>query len=156
MPHQSNPHQTLSPAPALQHLKPFVGHWQVEGQNLTGALTGVDAQLRGEQVYEWLPGNFFLLSRWNRQFDDTQHAGLGIIEYDQESRFFHSRNYNSLGYARNYKLYQEQNAWKLDGPNERATIEFAPDGNSYAEYWEISEDGLGWTPLRRLEGKRVG
>jgi len=155
IPHQSNPHQTLSPAPALQLLKPFVGIWQVAGQNLIGAPVGADAEVTGEQHYEWFPGSFFLVNRWERHFDDGSHLGLGMISYNPTTNSFSSVSFDNLGYSRSYKLYPQQNAWKFDGSNERATIEFSQDGQSYAEYWEISENGTNWTPLCRLEGQRI-
>ncbi len=154
IPHQSNPHQILSPAPDLQHLKIFVGRWHLEGQNLIGAPIGADLPVTGEQVYEWFSGNFFLLSRWERRFGDGSHLGMGVICYDTASHLFSSSNYDNLGYCRTYKLHQELGIWKINGTSERATIEFSADGRRYVEYWEISEDGDSWTPLCRLEGSK--
>ncbi len=155
IPHQSNPHQVFTPPSALQHLKVFIGQWQINGQNLDGAPLGADLPVTGEQSYEWFPGHFFMISRWERQFGDGQYTGLGIISYDPATHFFSASNYDNLGYARTYKLYQEHGAWKYVGEQERATLEFSPDGNTYNEYWEIAEEGGNWMPLCRLEGRKI-
>jgi hypothetical protein len=55
------------PHPDLQALDRLVGTWQVTG----GA--------RGQMVYEWMPGRFFLMQRIDFQHGQNSVQGLEII-----------------------------------------------------------------------------
>lgn len=150
------PHtQHMEPAKELEQLIMFAGSWTVEGENLAGAPIGADTRLIGNVTYEWLPGNYFMVCRWNRHFGDATHIGIGVIGYKPDTNEFSTDNYDNLGDARTYTITAEQRTWKFTGDNERATMKFSEDGKTFSEYWEISKDGIIWHPLCDMKGTRV-
>ncbi|CAN5492175.1 hypothetical protein BH09BAC3_BH09BAC3_38510 [soil metagenome] len=152
--HKNDTH--ITPAKELQQLSIFLGKWQVEGQNHENAPVGPGNKINGEETYEWMQGEFFMISKWDRQIGEVNHTGIGLIHYDTESGFFSADQYDNLGYNRTYLLVQDKNVWKLIGNNERATIEFNKNGNSFTENWDInSDDGAMWKPLCSLMGRRM-
>lgn len=144
-------HAKRTPGPHQQQLAAFLGAWK-----LTGTLAGSDAPVVGRQVYELLPGNFFIAGHWDRKFGDVHHIGTSILGYQPDTRTLFAHNFDNLGYARKYVLSLSERTWKFSGQFERATIEFAADGNSFTEVWHRSKDGKTWTPLCNLEGRRHG
>ena len=129
----------------------FVGTWIVEGQNKEGAPVAPGAQVSGKETYEWLPGEYYLVYRWDRCFGSDQHTGIGIIGYDDSSQTYASHNFDNLGYSRTYQVHIADGSWTLTGERERARLVFSDDGNVMTANWEISGDGFDWTPLCELK-----
>ena len=151
-----NKHTPTTPSKELQQLSIFLGKWQVEGQNHEHVPHGPCNKVAGEESYEWMPGEFFLISKWDRHVGEVNHIGIGLIHYDAESGFFSADHYDNFGFNRTYLLVQDRNVWKYIGDKERATIEFNRNGNSYTENWEVSHDhGATWKPLCSLLGRRM-
>lgn len=147
--------QTKIPAEELKQLTVFIGKWNVEGKNLAGAPVGPDNTVTGDESYTWLPGDFFVMGKWNHQFPEGEHIGTSIIEYDTLSHAFTTHNFDNLGYARQYKLDQNQNTWMFTAEKERATRIFGAGGNSFTEHWEILRDEADWQPLCVLNGTKT-
>ena len=62
---------------------------------------------------------------------------------------------NNLGYERRYRIELDDHTWKFLGRWERVTITFSPDGRSFRETWEVTEDGSKWKPLCDLQATKV-
>lgn len=62
--------QSKTPAPALQSLMGLVGSWKIEGKNSPAAPEEPETPVHGEDTYEWLPGNFYLVNRWQHLFKE--------------------------------------------------------------------------------------
>lgn len=143
------------PCDELKKLQIFAGKWIVEGQNLSGALLAPNTEIAGVQTYDWLPGNFFLVGKWDRQFDNDEHIGIGIFGYDPTTQEFNLTNYDNMGFVRDYHVSFYRNIWKFNGEKERATIIFSSDGQTYIEDWEILKDNYSWQPLCTLKSKKI-
>lgn len=148
---------TKSPEPVeeLKKLQPFVGKWIVEGQNLSGAPVAPNTEVAGVQTYEWLPGNFFLVEKWDRQFDNSEHIGIGMFGYDLAKHEFYLTNYDNRGFARTYDVDSYRHIWKFSGLKERATIIFSSDDQTFIEDWEILNDNFVWQPLCTLKSTKI-
>lgn len=146
--------QIPQPSEELKKLQVFAGKWLVEGQNLSGAPIAPNTEIAGVQTYDWLPGNFFLVGKWDRQFDVAEHIGIGMFGYDQEKQEFFLTNYDNLGFVRKYDVFSYRHIWKFTGTRERATIIFSPDGQTYIEDWEILNN-YNWQPLCTLKSKKI-
>jgi hypothetical protein len=142
------------PSEELKKLQIFAGKWIVEGQNLSGAPIAPNTEVAGVQTYDWLPGNFFLVGKWDRQFDEAEHIGIGLFAYDTEKKEFCLTNYDNMGYARKYEVLSYRHVWKLTGEKERATIIFSADGQTFIEDWEIMNN-FNWQPLCTLKSKKI-
>jgi hypothetical protein len=135
---------------AHRRLGAFAGSWNVSGRNLGGAPTAADSKVTGEERYEWMPGNFFLVSHFDRQFTDGgRHTGMGVFKYDTTNDAYSLHAFDNLGYARKYAVSVEGDQWKYYGDRERAEIRFTDDGRTMHIYWEIAKDGT-WHPLCEL------
>jgi len=151
----SDPHAPRARESEHEQLDVFVGAWRISGRNAAAAPSADGSPVTGEQAYEWLPGRFFLASRWHRRFSSGAHVGTGILGFDPEAGALFAHHFDNLGYARKYRLTVRGRLWTLEGPWERATIAFGADGDSFTETWEISEDGARWRPLCELEATRA-
>ena len=135
-----------NPIRQLELLRPLIGKWHIDGQNLEGAAENAGTSVTGEAKYEWLPGGFFLIYKWYRVFKDSEHIGVGMISWE-EGRGFSVTNYDNLGFKSTYNITQENNEWKFSGEKERAVIVFSKDGKSFTENRELLENDKTWKPL---------
>lgn len=142
--------------PTKEHtlLEAFVGKWIVEGENFPVGPNEAHTAVKGVQSYEWLAGGFFIIYKWDRYFGPNSHQGMGIISHDELHHTFQINNYDNKGYVRIYQISYKNEAWHFTGGNERATIQFSSDGNSFSEKWEIC-DKKNWKTLCLLTGKRI-
>ena len=142
--------ETPNVGPAHRRLDAFAGRWSVTGRNLDGAPTAAGSQVTGEERYEWMPGNFFLVSHFDRQFTDgSRHTGMGVFRYDAATDAYFLHAFDNLGYARKYAVRAHNHHWKITGDRERAEIGFSDDGRTMRTYWEVAKDGA-WHPLCEL------
>ena len=141
-------HEKRVVGPEHRRLDVFVGRWRVEGRNAPQAPGSPGTSVLGEESYEWLPGGFFLMNRWNRRFSDGGiHQGTGIIGHEPGGETYTNQAFDNLGYARNYALSNNGRTWSFAGKWERATVTFSDDGRHLQTRWEISKDGNIWQPL---------
>ena len=152
----SGPHSSLDimagkvpsePTPQHKRLDIFLGRWSIEGQNSENAPGASGARIIGEELYDWLPGNFFLSYHWVHRMEDHSHKGVGILGYNVESAEYFAHNYDNMGYVRHYHVHVEADTWTVSGDYERARIVFSIDGRNMRVNWEILKQGKSWMPL---------
>ena len=140
---------TVSNRDALEALKPLVGEWSI----LAGFGDTPPADIGARVRFEWLPGERFLVQRWEVPVPEAPD-GLAIIGADPESEGEYLQHYfDSRGVARVYKMSLEDGVWKLwrDEPDfspldfsQRFTGTLDEDGGTIAGRWEICHDGETW------------
>lgn len=139
---------------ALKPLMVFNGTWNVEGKNLSWAPAFANAPLTGTQKVDVM-GTRFLVANWNYKVDKTnEHSGIMIIGTDTDSSKPKVHLFDNEGSLRVYELKIDDHLWTLKGEEERATLEFAKDGKTYRELWEIKHDGT-WKPLCERNGTKT-
>ena len=142
--------------PEHRRLDAFAGSWKVTGTNLGGAPNAPNSTVTGEERYEWMPGNFFLVSHFDHRFGDGgQHTGMSVYRYDATTRCYSTHAFDNLGFARRYAVSVDGQRWTYSGDHERATIEFSTDGRTMSVYWELAADGSTWQPLCQLTLTKV-
>jgi len=147
---------TPNVGPEHQRLSAFTGAWSVTGTNHPTAPSGAASQVSGEERYEWMPGNFFLVMHFDRHFTDgTRHTGMGVFKYDATTRAYSLHAFDNLGFARRYAVSADGNRWKYSGDHERAEILFGADGRSMQITWEIAKDAKTWAPLCELTATKT-
>jgi hypothetical protein len=149
------------PDPELERLEVFAGSWTTEGELGPGAEQGPDSPQAGTPVtgtdsYEWVPGRFFMLHRWNWKIGETSFEGMSVIGYDPETSAFPMHNFDNLGYSRMYQASVTDRTWTYLGVSERAVVVVGEDGNSITYRWERRENGNDWLPLCEVRTARVG
>lgn len=150
-----DPHALRTLQPRHRHLDAFVGRWQVSGRNADSAPSAPNSPISGENVFERVPGGFYLLSRFNHQNDSGAHAGVGVMGLDESDAFF-VHNFDNLGYERRYSLELIDGVWHFKGRFERARLVFGQDGQSFEERWELSKDGERFELLCEMRSVKLG
>ncbi|NVB83890.1 MAG: DUF1579 family protein [Kofleriaceae bacterium] len=143
----ADPHAGRTPGAVQALLRMFVGRWQIEGQNSLSAPTAKGSAVHGEDVYEMMPGGFFLRGEWQHGFDQGEHIGSCMLGFHPDKGSLCAHTYDNLGFTREYVLTVRDRTWRFAGRYERATYVFAEDGRSFEQHWEISRNGLAWQPL---------
>jgi hypothetical protein len=139
----------MSSRDALETLEPFVGEWKLAAAFGDGAPADIGARV----TFEWLPGERFLVQRWEVPIPEAPD-GIAIIGDDPESEGNYLQHYfDSRGVARVYKMSVEDGIWKLwrDEPDfspldfsQRFAGTLGDDGKTITGTWEISHDGETW------------
>jgi hypothetical protein len=85
---------TPTPSSEIQRLGALVGRWRSEG-HIVGE---VPVPITGTDIYEWLPGGFFLVHHVDVVVGTQQVQALEVIgEYDPATDSFTGRAYDNLG-----------------------------------------------------------
>ena len=136
--------------PEHQRLSVFVGEWTTEGQ--TTGDEGPAAPIRSSDEYEWLPGNFFVVHRWDGTVGETEVHGIEIIGFDPNSGDYRTHFFDSEGNAGSEQLRVQDRTWTWLGRQvmgsdwHRCTSVVSDDGNSMRAKHERSNDGKSWMP----------
>jgi Protein of unknown function (DUF1579) len=138
----------LQRGPAHERLSACIGDWHATGK------LGANGVMRCLESYSWLPGEFFIEYRFDRDVGGNKHAGAGLIGYDEARDRYFAFFVDNMGYARTYEMTIEGPTWTLTGKWERATITFEPHRNRMSAHWEHSSDGREWQLLCEYEGPR--
>lgn len=150
--HKTRKVAVKAPEPSLElkRLQVFVGKWLVEGQNFAAAPVAPNSEFTGVQTYDWFPGNFYLVEKWDRQFNDDENIGIGMFGFNEEVQEFYLTTYDNMGHERIYTIDSYRHIWKFTSRNERGTIVFSSDEQTFIEDWEILKD-FNWQPLATLK-----
>jgi hypothetical protein len=133
----------------LAALAPFVGAWRI----LAAFESTPPADIGARVSFEWLPGERFLIERWEVPVPEAPD-GIAIIGADPASEGRYLQHYfDSRGVARVYRMSIEDGVWRLwrDEPDfspldfsQRFTGTFSADGQTISGRWEICHDGETW------------
>lgn len=151
-----DPHATRMLQELHGRLSAFIGRWSVTGRNSDAAPAAPNSPISGENHFEWLPGQFFVVGRFRHDNGAGTHAGASILGVDEESGELFARNFDNLGYERKYTVSIENGVWRFVGRFERAKLVFGQDGRSYEERWELSKDGEQFVPLCEMRATKLG
>lgn len=140
----------------LEALKIFIGKWKIGGNNFSSVQDDAGTPVNGEDHYEWIEGNFFIIGRWQHLTGGKgDHLGVSILGYDTEAEQYFTRNFDNLGFEREYILTPDGNTWKFSGEKERAIRKFSNDGNAYNEHWEVRSTQGRWIPLCIMSARKI-
>jgi hypothetical protein len=146
---------------AHRQLDVFAGMWRARGEWYGGPDQTPDdpraspAVWTSEETYEWLPGGFFMLHRWDAQIGTRAFKGTEIIGYDEaEGRFF-AQMFDNAGNHPEYVAMVSGNTWTLSEPSARAMVTLSGDGNRMELRWEWRQREGAWLPLCDRTANRV-
>jgi hypothetical protein len=97
-----------APASELKQLVVFQGKWKIEGKNFPALPEGPSIPVWGEDNYQWLEGNYFLIDTWQHLVEGGGHKGLSVMGFDAKAQKLFTRNLDNLGFERMYWLEVEQ------------------------------------------------
>jgi hypothetical protein len=138
----------------LAALRPFVGTWAME--TTTGPV--------GRTVWEWMPGEQFLIQRW--QVDgEGPPDGLAIIGLSPGEPGYIQHYFDSRGMVRLYSMRFDLGMWTLTRTrpdfsplhfSQRYAGSFSSDGDTIEGRWQTSDDGQSWRLDFTLTYRRSG
>src|SRR5262245_49644551 len=123
--------------PALRRLDRLVGSWSMEG-NVVGS---DERNIRGETMFRWLPGGFFLEQRARIDFMGLRIDSLELIGHDPDTDTFPSTVFS------NFSPLPLPYRWDVQGDSVTITVSYQPLDATFTGSWR--EDGTfsgGWRP----------
>jgi hypothetical protein len=137
---------------AHERLGVFLGKWHAEGASFAVGQTienprGAIEKWISDETYEWLPGNFFLMQRWDAMTGVNEFKGTAIIHYDAQAGTYMTRAYENHGFINDYITRVDGHIWTFAAETNRGRIEFVDSGNTQNINWEWRTDGINWLPL---------
>ena len=146
--------QSTTPQRGPQHerLEAFVGRWTLTGRQHESPI-GPAADITASESYEWLPGGFFLIHRFEGRLGAQPMACLEIVEHDAGAGCHRFHAFYNDGRTMHWEAREEGDTWTLAGewPGEggrpaqvRCTMWFIDDGHTRTARWERSTDGKSW------------
>jgi hypothetical protein len=156
------PAQAPRPGPEHQRLEVFLGKWTQEGQAQVSPY-GPAGKVTSTDTYEWLPGGFFMLHRWEARQGTVEFKATEILGYDAHNRVYTSRVFDNFGNSALWKATLHGNTWTWTGDSEvggkplkeRCTFAFGNPATSFSLKCAYSTDGAKWLPNFELTSTRA-
>lgn len=146
---------------AHRQLDVFAGSWRARGESFGSPEQSADEPRANgvvwtsEESYEWLPGGFFMLHKWDAKVGTHPFKGTEIIGYDESAGTFFTRMFDNAGNHPEYVATVAGNVWTFEEPSTRAMVSVSNDGNRMELHWEWRKDGGDWLPLCDRTANRV-
>jgi hypothetical protein len=145
---------TTPATPELEPLEIFIGKWITDGE-VVGAPDTPGVKILASDVYEWMPGGFFVLHTAYGRIGDTEVGGTEIIGYDSAAKAYRTQFFDSQGGITTETLTPGDGTWRWQGEKVRATSVFSEDGKTQACLHERSDDGVSWVPAMNVTLRKV-
>jgi hypothetical protein len=150
------------PGPEQQRLEIYLGKWTQVGEAQASPY-GPAGKLTSTDTYEWLPGGFFMLHRWEARQGAVEFKATEILGYDARKRVYTSHFFDNFGNSGSYKTTVQGNTWTTTGDSEvggkplkeRLTTVFGKPATSCSLKAEYSTDGAKWLPNFSLTSTRA-
>src|SRR5262245_23535022 len=147
------PGQSPKPGPEHQRLDVFLGKWNQAGEAQASPY-GPAGKMTSTDTFEWLPGGFFMLHRWEARQAGLDFKATEIIGYDSKSKVYTSHFFDNFGNSGSWKYTMQGNTWVTTGESEvggkplkeRCTTVIANPATTYSVKCEYSMDGTKWLP----------
>ncbi len=146
---------------SLEHLNVFHGKWLTSGTQHQGPL-GDAAKITAVETYEWLPGERFLIHRFDGRVGDNPAACIEVIGRDAADDDYPVNTFYNNGVANQWRLNERDGSWLLTGKwdaggepaDVRCTTVFSDDGCAMAGKWEYSRDGSNWETFWEVDARK--
>ena len=159
----SSTHASQAPQHGAEHerLKVFLGKWHAEGFSFSQGQNkseprGKPEKWVSDETCEWLPGQFFMLQRWDAMTGTSPFKGLAILSHNGNTGAYMTRSYENRGFIRDYATSVGGDVWSFVGDTERAQVEFTDGGKTQRIFWEWRKPGEDWLPLCDRVARRLG
>ncbi len=149
-----NNSSACKPAPELERFQVFNGRWLTEGE--TAAMPDAPAvRIVASDVYEWAPGDHFVMHPAYGRIGDVGVGGLEVIGYEASTGQYRTHFFDSQGNIITETLSYRLGAWIWQGVNVRCTGTFTDDGKTLTARHERSSDGIQWEPLMTVTLRKI-
>jgi hypothetical protein len=145
----------------LRRLEAFAGSWTTVGTTQAGHQSGA-GKLVTTETFEWMPGGFFLVHRWDSQMGSTAVNGLEVIGFDSRTKSYTSRFFDSTGTSGTLRATPQGNAWTWAGdadlfgkPIKQRCTMILVNPDTFTNKCEYSPDGFKWLTALESRSTRV-
>jgi predicted enzyme related to lactoylglutathione lyase len=160
-------HSAPVPDPALRRLDFLVGRWRIEGQTMPG-FPGPAMSSSSTETFEWLPGGFFLVHRWDGVFgdpaDDSRpelpggavQKGIMFYGYDAATRTYCTHFFDGNGPFHEGSMYQGKfvgDGLEFAGPARFILVQ--NEDGTVTNDWQLPGDAETWVPWRHTVMTRL-
>lgn len=155
--------------PAVRRLGALVGRWRSEGH----VVGEPHVPVTGTDIYEWLPGGFFLVHHVDVLVGEQKVQAIELIgERDPATDAFLARAYDNEGSVTTMRAtVDDAGVWTFTGGADvaaaaqpssaeasgavRSTLTVSGDRSSMTARWERSDDGATWQPWMDMAFTRM-
>jgi hypothetical protein len=130
----------------------LIGKWINEGRTI-GSARAPSLPIVTSDVYEWVPGRFFVTHTAYGRIGETAVGGVEIIGVDGDGYF--STLYDSFGNAHTSRVEIEGEVIRWLGERTRCTAEIADGGSTQIAHHEASPDGAIWAPSMEVTLRKI-
>src|SRR5947209_2767608 len=108
--------QAPQPGPEHKRLEVFIGKWINDGYTVA-APDSPSVKILTSDVYEWMPGGFFVLHTAYGRIGTMDVGGTEILGYDQATGNYFTRFYDNRGNVHESELTMDGDTctWRGDG-----------------------------------------
>lgn len=150
------------PSAGHKRLGIWLGKWNTQGRQYEGPV-GPAAQIVATDTFDWAPGEFFLVHRFEGKVGDGDASCIEIIGYDPETKSYPTHTYYSTGLTNDWQSRESEGTWTLTGDwdmagqkaRARRTTVFSDEGNTMTGKWEMSIDGAEWQTFWDVKGTKA-
>jgi hypothetical protein len=130
----------------------LIGKWINEGH--TVATTEVPSlPILTSDVYEWVPGGFFVVHSAHGKIGDNSVGGVEIIGVDGDG--YRSTLYDSFGNVHTSRMEVDGEVIRWLGERTRCTATITDDGSTQVAHHEASADGTTWASSMEVTLRKI-
>ena len=133
------------PGAAHKRLDIFIGKWINEGHTIASA-DAPAVKILTSDIYEWMPGGFFVLHTAYGRIGDSDVGGTEIIGYDAASKTYRAHFFDSQGNLSAHELTVQGDTWTWKGEKTGCTAVFTDNGKTQTAHHERLDDRGQWVP----------
>ncbi len=146
--------QPPKPGPEHKLLDVFIGKWINEGHTVASA-SAPAVEILTSDVYEWMPGGFFVLHTAYGRIGNMDVGGTEIIGYDAASKKYRTDFFDSQGNVSTEELTVRGDTWTWKGETTRTTATFTDNGKTQTAHHERLDDEGNWVPSMEVTLTKV-
>ncbi len=131
--------------PELERLNIFIGKWMNEGY-VVATEEASSVKIATSDVYEWLPGRFFVLHTAYGRIGNMDVGGMEVLGYDPTTRKYFSRFFDSTGNIHEADLTADGDSWTWKGKTTGCTAVFTENGKVQTAHHVRLDENSRWVP----------
>lgn len=146
--------QRAQPGPEHKRLEVFIGKWINQGETIATE-DAPAVMILTSDVYEWMPGGFFVLHTAYGRIGSVDVGGTEIIGYDPARKTYRTHFFDSQGNISSQELTVSGDTWRWSGKGVRCTAIFSAHGKTQTAHHErVDEHGV-WVPSMEVVLSKV-
>jgi hypothetical protein len=141
-------------SPHHEALGVWVGRWINQGHMIDeGGRLG--SPITTSDVYEWVPGGFFVLHTAYGRIGDFGGGGVEIIGFEATTGHYVSHFFDSQGNVSTSTLVRRGDTWTYQGETTRATVEFGASNHVQTVVHERTNHGQAYAVSMKVTLTKV-